>query len=45
MKEPITVSRCTCEKCGYQWTSRTENPFLCPRCKTAKWNEPRNDKK
>lgn len=23
----------TCEKCGYQWTSRVENVKACPSCK------------
>ncbi len=22
-----------CEKCGYGWLSRTEEPKACPRCK------------
>ena len=22
-----------CLKCGYEWTSRIENPVCCPRCK------------
>jgi predicted Zn-ribbon and HTH transcriptional regulator len=21
-----------CEKCGYQWFPRVENPWKCPRC-------------
>jgi predicted Zn-ribbon and HTH transcriptional regulator len=43
MKEKVTVSKCKCEKCGYEWTSKSEHPYLCPHCRTAKWNVPREN--
>jgi Zn finger protein HypA/HybF involved in hydrogenase expression len=27
-----------CKKCGYQWFPRMENPTVCPKCKSYKWN-------
>ena len=41
----ITWIECTCEKCGYVWKPKTENPAMCPECKSARWNEPRKEKK
>lgn len=29
----------TCEKCGYDWEGRKENPKQCPKCKSMEWNE------
>lgn len=29
--------KCTCSKCGYTWTARTEKPIACPRCKRYDW--------
>ena len=26
-----------CNKCGYEWESRVENPKECPECKTRLW--------
>jgi len=27
-----------CIKCQYEWSSRTDNPVSCPRCKSIYWN-------
>jgi predicted Zn-ribbon and HTH transcriptional regulator len=41
----VTRLECTCEKCGYHWISRLDNPAQCPKCKTAYWNRPREKTK
>jgi len=28
-----------CKKCDYQWFPRMENPTVCPKCKSYKWNQ------
>ena len=28
-----------CNKCGYKWLSRKENPLCCPRCKSYDYNK------
>jgi predicted Zn-ribbon and HTH transcriptional regulator len=33
-----------CEKCQHEWTTRTERvPVQCPKCKSARFNEPREE--
>lgn len=27
-------------ECGHRWKSRTGHPNYCPKCKSARWNEP-----
>lgn len=44
---PITVMGYRCERCGHEWVPRGETeqePRLCPKCKSAYWNEPRKVK-
>jgi hypothetical protein len=34
------VSKCTCRRCGWSWTSRSRSPVLpraCARCRSAYW--------
>jgi hypothetical protein len=34
------VSKCTCRRCGWSWTSRSRSPDLpraCARCRSAYW--------
>jgi|HubBroStandDraft_3_1064219.scaffolds.fasta_scaffold574218_1 hypothetical protein len=31
----------SCERCGYQWLPRKENPPTCPSCRNPYWNIPR----
>ena len=28
-----------CNKCGYGWKNRKENPKCCPNCMSRKWND------
>lgn len=42
---PITVMGFRCERCGHEWIPRIESdgdePRICPKCKSAYWNQPR----
>ena len=33
------MKKCECQKCGYEWESRKENPKSCPECKTRNWDK------
>ena len=40
----ITLQGYQCERCGHQWVPRqetTEEPKVCPKCKSPYWNTPR----
>lgn len=45
LRVPITVMGFRCERCGHEWIPRTESggdePRICPKCKSAYWNQPR----
>jgi len=32
-----------CLRCGWEWIrrDRSKEPEVCPRCRTEKWNEPK----
>lgn len=32
-----------CERCGHQWVPRLahQRPALCPKCKNARWDVPK----
>ena len=32
-----------CERCGHEWTPRdtSQDPKVCPKCKSAYWNTPK----
>ena len=30
-----------CERCNYEWFSRTATPSRCPHCASKSWNKPR----
>ena len=32
------MKKCKCQKCGYVWVSRVENPVEAPCCKSRYWN-------
>lgn len=31
----------TCNRCGYEWEIRVNNPRTCARCRSPYWNKPR----
>ena len=40
--EEITVMKCTCERCGHGWITRSQEiPKVCPKCKNPYWNTPK----
>jgi predicted Zn-ribbon and HTH transcriptional regulator len=43
-KVKLTVVGWRCERCGHEWQPRTEaEPRVCPKCKSAYWNQPRKN--
>jgi len=41
MEELKTLTQLRCKRCGFAWFPRTENPALCPSCKSPYWNRER----
>lgn len=29
---------CKCERCGYEWQPREDNPIKCAKCNSPYWN-------
>jgi hypothetical protein len=42
-KVPITVMGYRCERCAHEWVPKydTQEPRVCPKCKSPYWNRPR----
>ena len=40
----VKQRKCMCERCGHMWVPRNEVVVVCPKCKSYKWNEPKNKK-
>ena len=40
------MEKLKCERCGYLWWPKdpTKKPIVCPRCKSHKWQEPKEPK-
>jgi predicted Zn-ribbon and HTH transcriptional regulator len=34
-----------CRKCGHEWIPHLKSPKICPKCKSPRWQEPKNIKK
>lgn len=33
-----------CERCFHEWTTRYDRePVQCPKCKSARWDEPKKE--
>jgi predicted Zn-ribbon and HTH transcriptional regulator len=43
----ITVDGYRCERCGHQWIPRSpkEEPRMCPKCKSVRFDQPRKPPK
>lgn len=41
----IKIPTLKCKRCGYEWTPRKEDVRLCPNCKSAYWDKPRENEK
>lgn len=38
------MSEKKCERCGYEWVSKTKDgPKTCPSCKSPYWKKPMDD--
>jgi predicted Zn-ribbon and HTH transcriptional regulator len=31
----------TCKRCGHEWMPRMKDVRICPKCKTARWDQAR----
>ena len=38
---PIAIPTLTCTRCGHPWVPRQAKVYVCPKCHSPKWNEPR----
>ena len=46
MKFKETVVKIKCERCGFIWQPRNpEDVRICPRCKSARYDTPKKEKK
>ena len=44
----IKLEGYVCERCGHKWVPRettTEEPKVCPKCKSPYWNVPKKNRK
>jgi len=37
----VKLPTVTCKRCGHTWTPRTQDPRVCPDCKTTRFDSPR----
>jgi Zn finger protein HypA/HybF involved in hydrogenase expression len=35
---PIDLNKVTCKRCGHTWIPRQAVIFVCPKCKSPKWD-------
>jgi predicted Zn-ribbon and HTH transcriptional regulator len=46
MKYMQTLTEKQCNRCGHKWFPRsTDEPTICPKCKSPYWNRQRKEKK
>ena len=36
----VPIQKAQCLRCGHTWTPRQEYIWVCPKCKSPKWNVP-----
>lgn len=41
--EPIQITVLTCLRCGHKWIPKRVPVRACPKCRTVRWDEPRQD--
>ena len=34
----LTIQVIRCQRCGYEWLPRKQNPIACPQCSSRSWN-------
>lgn len=37
--EKVSINECLCKRCNHKWIPRSEKIFVCPKCKSSRWNE------
>jgi uncharacterized Zn ribbon protein len=35
----IKIQELICKRCSHNWVPRNEHVFVCPKCKSPRWNE------
>jgi predicted Zn-ribbon and HTH transcriptional regulator len=40
----VTLIRLLCRQCGHRWVPRIARPVDCPKCRSRRWNEPKEKK-
>jgi predicted Zn-ribbon and HTH transcriptional regulator len=41
----VILPELVCKRCGHKWLPRIRDPVLCPKCKSARWKEPKEKAK
>jgi len=41
-EEFVQRRRLTCERCGHRWFPEVKDVRICPKCKSAWWNQSRD---
>jgi hypothetical protein len=36
----IEMPELICQRCNHKWTPRNKKIYLCPKCRSPKWDEP-----
>lgn len=44
MAAKIQIPQLTCLRCGHIWVPRATEIHICPKCKSRKWDEPKQPK-
>lgn len=42
--QKIEMPKAECLRCGHIWTPRISEVYICPKCKSAKWDVPKKVK-
>ena len=40
----ISLSTLECLRCGHKWVPRSKDVYQCPKCKSPKWDLPKEQK-
>jgi predicted Zn-ribbon and HTH transcriptional regulator len=43
MKFEVKVTKIKCERCGFVWQPRSEDVRICPKCKSARFDTPKEN--
>jgi len=45
MVAKVRIPTLTCLRCGHEWVPRMVDVRLCPKCKSARWDQPKPPRK